>query len=81
MSDLRVERYDAEEVAAKKQSISKRVATVGGAVVLTLGLLGLAGCTDREEEEYVPAVGGAGAWFISDLEYLEDLEDLEKEYE
>ena len=49
MSDLRVESYGSKEVADKKQSISKRVAAVGGAALLTLGLFGLVGCVDDEE--------------------------------
>ena len=49
MNDLRVESYSSNEVAAKKQSISKRVVAVGSAIVLTLGLFSLAGCVDDEE--------------------------------
>ena len=48
MNDLRVESYGANEVAVKKQSISKRVAVASGAVVLTLGLFGLVGCVDEQ---------------------------------
>jgi len=74
MSDLRVESYGEKEVSAKKRSISRRVAAVGGAAVLTLGLFGLVGCVDEDEQP--PPPGGAGAWFISDLEEIED-EDIE----
>jgi len=82
MDDLRVETYGANEVAAKKQSISRRVALVGGAVVLTLGLFSLTGCVNDEEyvEEQTYQVeeqdlqdlriplGGSGSWYISVLE-------------
>ena len=70
MDDLRVESYEMQEVAAKKQSISKRVAVAGCTLALTLGIFGLTACTDREEEYYV--VGGAGAWFNSTLEHEEE---------
>jgi len=59
MNDLRVEVYGANEVAAKKQSMSKRVAMVSGAVVLTLGLFGLVGCVEEQspsDEEPYPIV-------------------------
>ena len=71
MDDLRVESYDASEAAAKKRSISKRVAVVGGAVVLTLGLFGLVGCVDDEErveeqayqvEEQTSQTEGRASW-------------------
>jgi len=82
MNDLRVESYGEKEVAVKKQSILKRVAAVGGAVVLTLGLFGLAGCVDDEERHDPPIVaGGAGAWFHSYPEYEQtDSEYTEYEY-
>jgi hypothetical protein len=69
MNELRVEKYDAKEVAAKKSSIIKRVA--GSAIVVTLSLFSLTGCPDPDP----PIVaGGAGAWFHSypDDEYTED---------
>ena len=78
MDDLRVENYGAEEVSAKKRSISKRVAVAGGAVVLTLALFSLTGCVEDEEriegepywveERMPPPPGGSGSWFISILE-------------
>jgi len=48
MNDLHVESYDAEEVAAKKQAISKRVAIAGSATAVTLGLFLLSGCSHKE---------------------------------
>jgi len=55
MNDLRVESYDAKEVAYKKQSISKRMTVAGSAIVLTLGLFSLTGCDndyiERGEEQ------------------------------
>ena len=68
MNDLSVESYDANEVGAKKQSIAKRVAAAGSAVVLTLSLFSLAGCNSNPEPDPLP-LGGAGAWFCS---YPED---------
>ena len=79
MDDLRVENYDAKEVAAKKRSILKRVVVAGGAIVLTLGLFSLASCVGREERveeqiyqveerELPPMPGGSGSWFVSILE-------------
>ena len=80
MEDLRVEKYGEKEVVTKKHSISKRVAAVGGVVILTLGLFGLVGCDDEdrannnktpvEQTEPPPNPGGAGAWYTSFLERL-----------
>jgi len=81
MDDLRAESYNAKEVAAKKRSIKRRVAVAGGVVALTLGLFSLTSCVDRDDrgndrptDRPTPA-GGGGAWFNSDLEHLEDLEE------
>jgi len=85
MEKLRVERYSKDEVSAKKQAIIKTVAMSGGVVALALGLFGLTGCTDDDkrageqpppiENTPPPVVGGAGAWFLSDLEELQDSEE------
>ncbi|MCL2412022.1 MAG: hypothetical protein FWC97_10315 [Treponema sp.] len=56
MNDLQVENYDAKEVGTKKQSLVKRAATAGGAIVL---LFNLTGCP------FPIVAGGAGAWFHS----------------
>ena len=61
MKDLHVESYDANEVETKKQSLVKRAAAAGGAVVLSLSLFNLTGCPPRPPID----VGGAGAWFHS----------------
>ena len=53
MNDLKVECYDAKEVEAKKQSIKKRMAIAGGAIVVSAGLF----CSC-----YLPN-GGAGSWY------------------
>jgi len=76
MDDLRVESYEAKEVAAKKRSISKRVAVAGGVIALTLGLFGLTGCVDgcvdvrgrNDPPDFPYVVGGSGSWFVSILE-------------
>jgi len=82
MDDLHVESYDEKEIAAKKRSVSKRIAAAGGVVVLTLGVFGLVllqGSADSEyAEEQTPQVeerrelppmpGGSGSWFVSILE-------------
>ncbi|MCL2805997.1 MAG: hypothetical protein FWD26_08675 [Treponema sp.] len=58
MKDLQIENYDAKEVETKKQSLVKRAAAAGGAVVLSLSLFNLSGC--------IPIVaGGAGSWYHS----------------
>ena len=75
MDDLRVESYDANDVGAKKRSLSRRVAVVGGAVALTLSLFSLTGCPAPKPDPPIVA-GGAGAWFHS---YAED-EHTEDEY-
>jgi len=81
MDDLRVESYDAKDVAAKKRSVLRRAAVAGGAATLLLGLFGLVllqGSVDKEHvEEQTPQVeqrelppmpGGSGSWFVSILE-------------
>ena len=61
MDDLNVAHYDEKEVETKKQSLIKRAAVAGGAVVLSLSLFNLNGCS------FDPPIiaGGAGAWFHS----------------
>ena len=73
MDDLRVENYDAKEVEAKKQSISRRVAVASSAVAFTLGLFSLVGCEPPQDPPIV--AGGAGAWFHSYCEYDEYAEE------
>jgi len=51
MKDLRVERYNADEVAAKKRQISKRATAAGSAALLTLGLFNLVGDSQGVENE------------------------------
>ena len=84
MTDLRVEKYDLKEVTAKKQSLSKHVAMVGGTAILALGLFGLVGCIEDgehvgkqnnlllEQQRFPPddiyIMGGSGSWFVSILE-------------
>ena len=61
MNDLQIENYDAKEVETKKQSLVKRAAAAGGAIVLSLSLFNLTGCSPPP-----PIIaGGAGAWFHS----------------
>jgi len=55
MNDLLVENYDAKEVETKKQSLVKRAAAAGGAIVLSFSLTG---CPPL-------VLGGAGAWYHS----------------
>jgi hypothetical protein len=47
MKDLRVESYNANEVANKRQTITKRAAAAGSAAVLALGLFNLAGTENK----------------------------------
>ena len=54
MNDLKVECYDAKEVAAKKRSIKKRLAIAGGVIAISAGLF----CSCR-----IFIQGGAGAWY------------------
>jgi len=76
MNDLRVESYDAKEVADKKRSISKRAVVAGCAIVLALGVFSLVGCDSDEEydenrgrdEERYFVLGGSGSWFVSIVE-------------
>ena len=68
LNDLRVENYGAQEVEIKKQSIAKRAAAAGGAIVLTLGLFNFASCDPLVQ-------GGAGAWYHSCAEDDECTED------
>jgi len=72
MDDLRVENYDAAEITTKKREVLGRMAVVGGAIVLTLGLFGLNSCIDRDRTEErgrpVDVMGGSGSWFVSVLE-------------
>ena len=85
MDDLRVENYGKKDVEAKKNTLLKSVAVSSSVVALTLGLFGLTGCTDDDrrtgeppppiENTPPPVVGGAGAWFVSDLEDLEETEE------
>jgi len=68
MKDLHVESYDANEVEIKKQSLVKRAAAAGCAIILSLSLFNLTGCPKDppEDEEEPPIVaGGAGAWYHS----------------
>jgi hypothetical protein len=58
MNDLHVESYDAKEVETKKQSLVKRAAAAGGAIVLSLSLFNFIDC-------FPIVMGGAGAWFHS----------------
>jgi len=72
MEDLRVEKYDTNEVEDKKKLIKKRVALVGGVIVVTLGLFSLTGCEDtrRRLTDSLPIFdvsGGSGSWFVSIL--------------
>jgi len=62
MNDLKVECYDAKEVAAKKQSIKKRMAIAGGVIVISAGLF--SSCYD-----YLS--GGAGSWYNCTIEPCE----------
>ena len=73
MNDLRVENYGEKDVETKKQSIKKRAAAAGGAIVLTLGLFSLMGCDPEHEPERTPP-GGNGAWFCSYPEPCEETE-------
>ena len=77
MDDLRVENYDAKEVDAKKQSISRRVAVASSAVAFTLGLFSLVGCEPPSPHVQDPPIvaGGAGSWFHSYWEYDEYAEE------
>jgi hypothetical protein len=82
MNDLRVESYNANEVEAKKQLISKRVAVAGSAAALTLGLFNLAGCVEDVEEQNPHALEEPPAYVeeeeVLDVEEEEAL-DVEEE--
>ena len=71
MDDLQVESYDEKEVATKKRSIKKRV-MLGGALMLTLGLFGLSGCSGCD---IGLVAGGAGSWYNSFLEDETEIPD------
>ena len=60
--------YDEKEVETKKQSIIKRTAAAGGAIVLALGLFNFASCDPL-------VMGGAGSWYHSCTEDEECTED------
>ena len=63
MNELRVESYDAKDVAQKKRLIKKRWVAGGAALVITLGML--TGCPDGRP---FFVLGGAGAWYESTTE-------------
>lgn len=70
--ELKVEHYDASLAKEKKKKILKRVG-IGIGVVTALGVLGYFGLLRQGSfDAGWEIVGGAGAWYESEIVYPED---------
>ena len=70
--DIHIEHYDAKEVETKKESLVKRAASAGGAVVVSLSLFGSASCFGESCSPIV--AGGAGSWYHSSPSPVDECE-------
>ena len=84
--ELRVERYDAAAAERKKKAILLKTGVSVGLALAILGYFGLTAWRDRVAQERIDdrhmiIVGGAGAWFESEVIFPEDDETIEDEGE